>query len=170
MGALLLTSEQMGVRVIMCQQNDRRYREEGDYILNRVITCDETCIHFFEPESKRQCSVWQHPSSPSPTKAIISKSAGEVMVIIFCDTYGVVLNHFVPPKTTFTGNYYATLLRTELMAVIRTKRQHLEYLGPDPYYITTTRQKFKPRCHGYTRKTRRRTVTAPTLQPGPSNL
>jgi histone-lysine N-methyltransferase SETMAR len=118
----LLTSEQMVVRVKMCQQYDRRYREEGDYFLNRVITCDETWIHFFEPESKRQSSVWKHPSSSSPTKAIISKS---VMAIIFCDTYGVVLNHFVPPKTTVTGNYYATLLRTELMAAIRRKRPHL---------------------------------------------
>jgi histone-lysine N-methyltransferase SETMAR len=121
----LLTSEQMGVRVKMCQQYDRRYREEGDYLLNRVITCDETWIHFFEPESKRQSSVWKHPSWHSPTKAIISKSAGKVMAIIFCDTYSVVLNHFVPPKTTVTRNYYATLLRTELMAAIRRKSPHL---------------------------------------------
>ena len=125
----LLTSEQMGVRVKMCQQYDKRYREEGDNFLNRVITCDETWIHFFEPESKRQSSVWKHPSSPSPTKALISKSAWKVMAIIFCDTYGVVLNHFVPPKTTVTGNYYATLLRTELMAAIRRKRPHLRRSG-----------------------------------------
>jgi histone-lysine N-methyltransferase SETMAR len=89
-----LTSEQMGVRVKMCQQSDRRYREEGNYLLNRVITCDETWIYFFEPESKRQSSVWKRPSSPSPTKTIISMSAGKVMVIKFCDTYGVVLKHF----------------------------------------------------------------------------
>jgi hypothetical protein len=46
----LLTSEQMGVRMKMCQKYDRRYREKGDYFLNGVITCDETGIHFFEPE------------------------------------------------------------------------------------------------------------------------
>jgi histone-lysine N-methyltransferase SETMAR len=80
----LLTSEEMVVRVKMCQQYDRRYREEGDYCLNRVITCDETWIHFFEPES----FVWKHPFSLSPTKEIISKSVGKVMTIIFCDTYG----------------------------------------------------------------------------------
>jgi histone-lysine N-methyltransferase SETMAR len=38
----LMTSEHMGVRVKKCQQYDRRYREEGDYFLNRVIAFDET--------------------------------------------------------------------------------------------------------------------------------
>jgi hypothetical protein len=88
-----------------------------------------TWIHFFEPESKRQSFVWKHPSTPSPTKAIISKSDGKVMAIIFCETYGVVLNQFVPPKTTVTGNYYGTLLRTELMAAIRRKCPNLLRFG-----------------------------------------
>jgi histone-lysine N-methyltransferase SETMAR len=72
----LLTSEQIGVKVKMCRQKDRKYREEGVYFLNQVITCDETWIHFFEPERQRQSSVWKHPSSPFPTKAaILSESA-----------------------------------------------------------------------------------------------
>jgi hypothetical protein len=47
------------------------------------------------------------------------------MAIIFCDTYVVVLDRFVSPKTTVTGNHYATLLRTKLMAAITRKRPHL---------------------------------------------
>ena len=125
----LLTPAQMGVRVKMCHEYHRKYKEEGDNFLNRVITCDETWIHFYEPESKRQSSVWKHPSSPSPTKALVSKSAGKVMAIIFCDIYGVLLNHFVPTKTTVTGSYYATLLRSELMSAIRKKRPCLLTTG-----------------------------------------
>ena len=78
----LLLPEQMGVRVKMCNEYCRQYNDEGDTFLNRVVTCDETWIHFFEPESKHQSSVWKHPSSPSPTKALISKSAGKVMAIV----------------------------------------------------------------------------------------
>jgi hypothetical protein len=79
------------------------YREEVDFVLNRMKTCDETLIHFFEQESKRQSSVWKHPSSPPFTKTIISKSAGKVMAIIFCDAYGEVLNSFVSPKRQSLG-------------------------------------------------------------------
>ena len=99
----LLLPDQMGVRVQRCREYCQLYNDEGDAFLNRVITCDETWIHFFEPESKLQSSVWKHPSSPSPTKALISKSAGKVIAIIFCDIQGIILNHFVPPKTTVTG-------------------------------------------------------------------
>ena len=91
----LLLPEQMGVRVKMCNEYYRHYNDESDTFLNRVATCDETWIHFFEPESKQQSSVWKHPSSPSPTNALTSKSAGKVMAIIFCDIQDVILNHFL---------------------------------------------------------------------------
>ena len=42
-----------------------------------------------------------------PTKALVSTFAGKVMAIIFCDIQGVILNHFVPPKFTVTGNFNA---------------------------------------------------------------
>ena len=118
-----------GVRIKMCHEYCRQYNDEGDTFLNRVVTCDETWIHFFEPESKQQSSVWKHPSSPSPTKALISKSAGKVMAIIFCDIQGIILNHFVPPKTTVTRNYYATVIKSELLPAIKRKRPHLERSG-----------------------------------------
>ena len=94
----LLLPEQMGVRVKMCSEYCRQCNDEGDTFLNRVVTGDETWIHFFEPESKQQSSVWKHPSSPPPTKALIAKSAGKVMAVIFCDIQGIILNHFVRRK------------------------------------------------------------------------
>ena len=94
----LLLPEQMGVRVKMYNEYCRQYNDEGDTFLNRVVKCDEIWIHFFEPESKQQSSVWKHHSSHSPTKALIAKSACKVMAIIFCDIQGITFNHFVPPK------------------------------------------------------------------------
>ena len=105
------------------------YNDEGDTFLNRVVTCDETWIHFFEPESKQQSSVWKHPFSPSPTKTLISKSADKVMAIIFCDIQGIILNHFVPPKTKVRENYYARVIKSELLPAITTKRSHPERSG-----------------------------------------
>ena len=102
----------------------------------------------FEPESKQQSSMWKHPSSPSPTKALISRSAGKVMAIIFCDIQGIIfeslcssknynlnhfelqlLKHFVPPKTTVTGNYYASVIKSDLLPAIKRKRPQLMRSG-----------------------------------------
>ena len=129
MGAALAASGTDGVRVKMCNEYCRLYNGEGDTFLNRVVTCDETWIHFFEPESKQQSSVWKHPSSPSPAKALISKSVGKVMAIIFCDIQGIILNHFVPQKTTVTGNYYTTVIKSELLRRLKESAHTLRGLG-----------------------------------------
>ena len=118
----LLFPDQMGQRVKRCHEYCQRYNDEGENFLNQIITRDETWIHFFEPESKQQSSMWKHPSSPSPTKVLFSRSAGKLMAIIFCDIQGIILNHFVPTKTTVTGNYYASVIKSDLLPAIKRKR------------------------------------------------
>ena len=119
----------MGVRVKMCNEYCRQYNDEGDTLLNRVVTCDETWIHFFEPDSKQQCLVWKHPSSPSPTKALISKSAGKVMTILFCDIQGIILYHFVPPKTTVTETIMPQSLNLSCCRRLKESAHTLRGLG-----------------------------------------
>ena len=106
----LLVPEQKTVRVQICTELQQRLSDEGDSLLNKVITCDETWFHFFELESKQQSSMWKHTWSPSPVKARLSKSVGKVMSIIFCDTKGIVLNQMVLDKTVVNGDYYAGVL------------------------------------------------------------
>ena len=128
----LLVPEQKAVRVQICRHLKQRLAEEGHSFLNKVVTCDETWFHFFEPESKQQSSVWKHTSSPSPVlavKARLSKSVGKVMSIIFCDSKGIVLNHMVPDKTTVNGDYYSSVLRVQLRRAIREKRPELHRSG-----------------------------------------
>ena len=75
----LLFPEQKEVRVKICKQLQQRLLQEGDLFLNKVVTCDETWFHFFEPESKQQSSMWKHSWSPSPVKARLSKSVCKVV-------------------------------------------------------------------------------------------
>ena len=51
------------------------------------------------------------------------------MAIIFCDILCIILNYFVPPKTSVTGNYYATVIKSELLPAIKRKRPHFEKSG-----------------------------------------
>ena len=111
----LLLPDQMWKRVKGC----REY----------YLTCDETWMHLFEPENKQHNSIWEHPSSPSPTKALISKFAGKVMTIIFCVIQSIILNHFVPPNTTVTGNYYVTIIKSNMFSVIKQKHPQLVKSG-----------------------------------------
>ena len=53
----LLVPEQKTIRVQICTELQQRLSDEGDSFLNKVITCDETLFHFFEPKvsNKAQC-------------------------------------------------------------------------------------------------------------------
>ena len=118
----LLVQEQKTVKVQICTELQQRLSDEGDSFLNKVITCDETWFHFFEPKSKQQSSMWKHTWSPSHVKARLLKSVGKVMSIIFCDTKGIVLNHMVSDKTIVNGDYYSGVLREQLRRPIKDKR------------------------------------------------
>ena len=62
---------------------------------------------------------------------MISKSAGKVMAIIFCNIQGIILNHIniVVPKITVTRNHYATVIKSELLVAITRKCLQLQRSG-----------------------------------------
>ena len=43
-------------------------------VLDALVTCDESWIYCYDPETKRQSSHWKHADSPRPKKARQSKS------------------------------------------------------------------------------------------------
>ena len=60
-----LTEEHKRNRQHICSSLLERYNREGDNFLKRIITGDETWVHHYEPETKRQSMQWKHTSSPS---------------------------------------------------------------------------------------------------------
>ena len=103
----LLTAEQQLRRVQESEVFLRRWRKEGEQFLSRIVTCDEVWVHFYDPETKQQSSVWKHSSSPPPKKAKVVRSTGKVMFIVFFDIRGIILAHAVPQGLTVTGKYYS---------------------------------------------------------------
>ena len=43
-------------------------------VLDALVTCDESWIYCYDPETKRQSSQWKHAGSPRPKKVRQSKS------------------------------------------------------------------------------------------------
>jgi [histone H3]-lysine36 N-dimethyltransferase SETMAR len=122
----LLTDEQRQNRVAICVQWRSRMRREGaDNFLKRVVTCDETWVHHYDPETKQESSIWKHKSSPRPEKAKVVRSAGKVMHLVFFDHQGIIYDNRVPKGQTVTGNYYSSVLKHELMKKLRKKRPEL---------------------------------------------
>ena len=68
----LLTKEGMCRPVSASREFLKRHKRDPNF-LDKIVTMDETWLHYFEPEGKRQSSVWESSSTPPQKKAKMSK-------------------------------------------------------------------------------------------------
>jgi len=94
---------------------------DGDFFEGHIVTGDETWVHHYDPETKRQSQKWLPRGAPRPEKVIRKRSRKKVMVLIFWDRIGVLLVRFLRKGTTLKGKSYAKILG-HLRLAIQIKR------------------------------------------------
>lgn len=103
------------------------------FFLNSIITCDETWIFTYDPETKRQSMHWKTPTSPRIKKARMSKSKFKAMLIIFFDIKGIIFIEWVPSGQTVNQYYYKeVLIKLRERVRKKTTRSVEEWLGSSP--------------------------------------
>ena len=115
-----LSNEQMAIRASVCSALLKWFRSKEDDFLLRLVTVDETWVHYYEPENKAQSRQWVGPGSPKPKMFKTQPSAGKVMATVFWDAHGIIMLDFIAKKSTITGAYYANLL-DQMRTAIREK-------------------------------------------------
>ena len=79
-------------RVLREDQKERRCHDSREMVelinsdpavFDALVTCDESWIYCYDPETKRQSSQWTHAGSPRPKKARQSKSPNKLLMIPF---------------------------------------------------------------------------------------
>jgi len=66
----------------------KRFEADGDGFLRRIVTGDETWVHYHQPGTKKARKEWSHTSSPKPKKISTKPCAGKVMLTFFWDERG----------------------------------------------------------------------------------
>ena len=113
------------MRVDICQKHLDCYGNERDIILDRIITGDKTWVHHYELESKQQSMEWKHPQSPCKKKFKTQPSTGKLMLTVFWDSQGPVLEHYQERGTTINSAWYSEMLIDKLKLAIRSKCREL---------------------------------------------
>ena len=108
-------------RVLREDQKERRCHYGGggmvelinsdSAVLDALVTCDESWIYCYDPETKRRSSQWKHAGSPRPKKARQSKSTNKLLMIPFFDSTGIIYMHWIPTGQTVNKEYYVEVLR-----------------------------------------------------------
>ena len=116
-----MSDQQKTARVQISETLLARYEEEGDAFIHRIVTCDETWMHHYTPETKRASKEWRGMGEECPVKAKM-RSAGKVMATVFWDFKGVLLVDFIHARRTINVAYYCNLLE-KVRAAYRSKRR-----------------------------------------------
>ena len=105
-----LSDEQMTTRASVYSALLKRFRSKEDNFRSRLVTVDDTWVHYYEPENKAQSRQSVGPGSPRPKKFKTQPSAGKVMAVVFWDAQCVIMLDFLAKKSTITVAYYANSL------------------------------------------------------------
>ena len=120
-------------RVLREDQKERRCHGSRDMVelinsnpavLDALVTCDESWIYCYDPETKRQSSQWKHAGSHRPKKARQTKSIHKRLMIHFFNSTDMIYMHWVPTGQTVNKEYYVEVLR-EYRKRFRRKRPAL---------------------------------------------
>ncbi|GFU16288.1 mariner transposase [Nephila pilipes] len=101
-------------------------RNKKDF-LRRYVTVDETWIHHYTPESKRQSSEWRTAGESRPKT---QQSAGKVMASVFWDTHGVIFIDYLEKGKSINSDYYIDLLVRLKEEIAKKTTAHAEKKNP----------------------------------------
>jgi hypothetical protein len=79
-------------RKTVAQEFLNQYHLKQDDFLKNTATGDESWVHHYDPENKRQSTEYSHPGSPNVKKFKTVLSAIKVMISIFWDAKGRALH------------------------------------------------------------------------------
>ena len=102
----MLSDEMEAERVRISQELLERFEKEGEDFLKKIITDDQTWVHHYDPENKRQSIEYHHKESPQLKKFKTQASAGKVMLNVFWNSELVVLADFLQKETTINSQHY----------------------------------------------------------------
>lgn len=124
----MLTEDHKRQRVEAARAFLERYAEQGEEMLDSIVTGDETWVHYTTPETKEKSRQWRHSNSPKPKKFKQTLSAGKVMASVFWDRKGVLLCEFLPTGTTINAARYCETLK-KLRRAIQNRRRGMLTTG-----------------------------------------
>jgi hypothetical protein len=102
-----------------------RYHAEGEEFLAHPVIGDEIWVHYYEPGSKRQSMEWRHTFSPAKKKFKSTPSARKLMLTMFWDINGPILEHYQEKGETVNSVRYSTMPAEKLKPAIRSCRRGL---------------------------------------------
>jgi len=105
-----MLSDEMKAERVHISQELLEHLEIGENFLKKFITGDETWVHHYDPENKRQSMEYCHKESPQLKKFKTHASVGKVTLTVFWNSERVVLADFHEKERKMNSQHYIETL------------------------------------------------------------
>lgn len=78
-----LTNEQITTRLNICRENLKMFELEGPYIINRLVTGDETFVYYYENLTSREAKLWVFEDEELPKMPKTEVHVKKIMYAFF---------------------------------------------------------------------------------------
>ena len=128
-----LSDEQMATRASVCSALLKHFRSKDDFLL-RLLTVDETWVHYYEPENKESSvgRAWVPEAKEVQDATICWQGDGHSIL----GRKGVIMLDFSPKRSTslFNKSQVYNICKQQENNIVHTKHvQHLQYCGTETY-------------------------------------
>lgn len=117
-----LKPEEKEVRVDWCLAMLKKYENADSKRLSEIVTGDETWIYQYDPETKRQSTVWVFQDEAPPTKTRRARSAGKCLVATFFSASGHVATIPLTEQRTVTAKWYTEVCLPQVFQILKDRR------------------------------------------------
>lgn len=118
----LLSDTEKQARVDWCREMRLRFENGTSRRVSEIITGDETWIYQYDPENKRQSSVWVFSEGKLPTKLQRPRNVGKKMVASFFSRSGHVSTTMLENHRSVNSEWYTTVALPKVFQALRERR------------------------------------------------
>lgn len=117
-----LTPAQKSERVRVAREILEVWSENWDELMSRIITCDETWVHYVTPETAESSREWRGKGEGRPLRGRLQTRKKKIMATVFWDCKDIIfIDYFKQnPKKGMDSVYYGNLIE-QLRKMIQKK-------------------------------------------------
>lgn len=124
-----LTETQKQARVEWCHDMIDKFDAGSSRRVYDIITGDESWIYQYDPETKRQSTVWVFQNEATPTKVKRSRSAGKILIASYFSLTGFLVSIPLRDQRSINAEWYTTKCLPEVFSVVSNKRPNTGLRG-----------------------------------------
>lgn len=133
-----LTQEQKSQRVLICKQNLKLLNNGGHRLFSKIVTGDETYVHYYDPLSPKESRIWVAEDEPIPTLVRQRRAYGKILYAIFFRSTGLVASIKLTGQDTVTAKWYTEVCLPEVFAGVNINGLMLHHDNARPHTAKIT--------------------------------